>query len=67
MGLVTSHTYNLSHAYLSHTPHCKAPYISGFVEGNRVTVECRIKKRCNAGQLQSTATLMMISLLVAHY
>ena len=29
MGLVTSHTYNISHAYLSHTPHCKAPYISG--------------------------------------
>ena len=24
MGLVMSHTYNLSHAYLSHTPHCKA-------------------------------------------
>ena len=21
MGLVISHTYNLSHAYLSHTPH----------------------------------------------
>ena len=21
MGLVMSHTYNLSHAYLSHTPH----------------------------------------------
>ena len=31
MGLVTSHTYNLSHAYLSHTPHCKAPYISGLI------------------------------------
>ena len=65
MGLVTSHTYNISHAYLSHTPHCKTPYISGFVEGSRVTVGCRIT--CNAGQLQSTTTLMMISLLVAHY
>ena len=31
MGLVISHTYNLSHAYLSHTPHCKAPYISGLI------------------------------------
>ena len=62
MGLVASHTYNLSHAYLSHTPHCKAPYISGLVEGNRV-VASRLKTRCN-GQLQSTATLM-ISLLVA--
>ena len=29
MGLVMSHTYNLSHVYLSHTPHCIAPYISG--------------------------------------
>ena len=24
MGLVMSHTYNLSHAYLRHTPHCKS-------------------------------------------
>ena len=32
MGLVMSHTYNLSHAYLSHTPHTvKAPYISGLI------------------------------------
>ena len=31
MGLVISHTYNLSHAYLSHTPHCKAPYVSGLI------------------------------------
>ena len=31
MGLVMSHTYNLSHAYLSHTPHCRAPYISGLI------------------------------------
>ena len=31
MGLVMSHTYNLSHAYLSHNPHCKAPYISGLI------------------------------------
>ena len=36
MGLVMSHTYNLSHAYLSHTPHFKAPYISGLIEGDRV-------------------------------
>ena len=36
MGLVMSHTYNLSHAYLSHTPHCKAPYISGLIEDVRV-------------------------------
>ena len=39
MGLVMSHTYNLSHAYLSHTPHCKAPYISGLIEGDRVAIE----------------------------
>ena len=31
MGLVMSHIYNLSHVYLSHTPHCKAPYISGLI------------------------------------
>ena len=36
MGLVISHTYNLSHAYLSHSPHCKAPYISGLIEDDRV-------------------------------
>ena len=29
--LLDGHTYNLSHAYLSHTPHCKAPYISGLI------------------------------------
>ena len=38
MGLVMSHTYNLSHAYLSHTPHCKALYISGLIEGDRVAI-----------------------------
>ena len=49
MGLVMSHTYNLSHAYLSHTPHCKAPYISGLIniEGNRVArYRYRLKTRC---------------------
>ena len=39
MGLVMSHTYNLSHAYLSYTPHCKAPYISGLIEGDRVAID----------------------------
>ena len=49
MGLVMSHTYNLSHAYLSHTPHCKAPYISGLIEGDRVARyrnRSRLKTRC---------------------
>ena len=47
MGLVISHTYNLSHAYLSHTPHCKAPYISGLIEGDRVArYRYRLKTRC---------------------
>ena len=32
MGLV-SHTVQ---SYLSHSPHCKVPYISGLVEGVRV-------------------------------
>ena len=49
MGLVMSHTYNLSHAYLSHTPHCKAPYISGLIKGDRVAIDNyrnRLKTRC---------------------
>ena len=48
MGLVMSHTYNLGHAYMSHTPHCKAPYISGLIEGDRVAIDIETDSRQDA-------------------
>ena len=66
MGLVMSHTYNLSHAYLSHTPHCKAPYISGLIEGDRVAIDIETDSRQDAW-LRISLWLTALSPAIKHW
>ena len=61
-----SHTYNLSHAYLSHTPHCKAPYISGLIEGDRVAIDIETDSRQDAW-LRISLWLTALSHAIKHY